>query len=207
MSMSKAQPLYPVVVQDRVTRQVMMLAYANQEALDLTRSTQLAHFYSRSRQRLWKKGETSGNTIHVNEILQDCDGDAYLYLADVTNPVCHRGTASCFAGGERWYPDPLAALDDIVRTRVAENPAEFSYTKSLMEQGLDRLVQKVGEEAVEVVIAALQGEMSPLIGEISDLLYHLAVLTVRMNVPWSRVSEELIRRHQSDHQEGRTQSR
>ncbi len=197
MSTSNAQPLYPVIVQDRVTRQVMMLAYANQQALDLTRSTKLAHFYSRSRQRLWKKGETSGNTVTVRDILRDCDGDAYLYLADVAHPVCHRGTASCFGNGERWRPDPLVALDDIVRTRLDENPVDFSYTKSLMDKGLDRLVQKVGEEAVEVVIAALKGETPPLVGEISDLLYHLAVLTVRLDVPWRDVSDELIRRHQA----------
>lgn len=193
----EGEQLYPVVVQDLQTRQVMMLAYANQQALDLTRSTQLAHFYSRSRQRLWKKGETSGNTVRVYEVLADCDQDAFLYLAEATHPVCHRGTASCFAEGERWRADPLVGLDQIVRRRLEEDSSGFSYTKSLMEGELSRLVQKVGEEAVEVVIAALQDDTPSLVGEVSDLLYHLAVLAVRLDISWSQVADELARRHQS----------
>ncbi len=194
--------LFPVVVQDRRTRQVLMLGYANAEALDLTRSTGLAHFYSRSRQRLWQKGETSGHVLPVQEILEDCDRDAFLYVADVENPVCHRNTTSCFGNGEALVPDPLVWLVETVHDRLSQAPDPASYTQKLVQGDPARLVQKVGEESVEVVIAALArdqtGEGKPeLVGEISDLMYHLTVLMERLDVSLTDIATELKRRHMS----------
>ncbi|MCY0877926.1 MAG: phosphoribosyl-ATP diphosphatase [Firmicutes bacterium] len=193
-------PLYPVVVQDQASGQVVMVAYANPEALALTRETGLAHFYSRSRQRLWKKGETSGHIIPVNEVVADCDGDAFLYRAAVIHPACHRNTYSCFGEGAREPLDPWRRLRQIVRDRLAGEPDASSYTWRLMGEPLGRLVQKVGEEAVEVVISAMatsQGT-SPapeLVGELVDLFYHLAVLAERMGVSDTLLATEVARRH------------
>lgn len=198
---STEEALYPVVVQDRKSRQVLMLGYANQTALALTRETGLAHFYSRSRQRLWKKGETSGHVLPVEKILTDCDGDAFLYLADAENPVCHRNTPSCFGTGEAWNAAPLALVDNIVRERLSGAKDPASYTWSLIEGELARLIQKVGEEAVEVVIAACFADRSedkdrgPLVAEIADLLYHLVVMMARLDVSLGDVANEFVQRH------------
>lgn len=190
----------PVVVQDRRSRQVLTLAYANQEALELTRTTGLAHFYSRSRNRLWKKGETSGHVLPVVAILEDCDQDAWLYIADQLHPACHRNTASCFGAGDALAPDPLVWLDAIVRDRVNQPPDPDSYTQTLMRGDPARILQKIGEEAVEVAIAGMQrslgrGSGDDLVNEMADLLYHLSVAAVRLDLSWDSVVQELSRRH------------
>ena len=187
--------LFPVVVQDRTSRQIMMLAYANERAIQLTQSTGLAHFYSRSRQRLWQKGETSGHIVPVAEILWDCDQDALIYLADTPHPVCHRNTPSCFGDGNRWPIDPLLGLSAIVQERIGEESSAPSYTRSLYQGDPHRLAQKLGEESIEVVIAALTSNPAELVGEISDLLYHLTVLMARHNISVAQVADELWRRH------------
>jgi phosphoribosyl-ATP pyrophosphohydrolase/phosphoribosyl-AMP cyclohydrolase len=193
-----AGPLYPVVVQDQATGQVVMVAYANAEALALTRETGLAHFYSRSRERLWKKGETSGHIIPVEQVEADCDGDAFLYRASVIHPACHRNTFSCFGAGTRESQDPWRALRQIVSERLAQGRDASSYTWQLTEGPLERLVQKVGEEAVEVVISVLAADGQPareVVGELVDLFYHLAVLLQRVGVSDDMIADEIHRRH------------
>lgn len=176
-----------------------MLAYATDEALQLTRSTGFAHFYSRSRNRLWKKGETSGHVLPVVQVMEDCDQDAWLYIVDQVHPACHRNTVSCFGSGEAWAPDPLIWLDAVVRMRIRQPPDPDSYTQQLAHGAPGRLLQKVGEEAVEVVVAGMQvhqgdGARNELAAEMADLLYHLTVAAVRLDVPWGMVMEELRRR-------------
>ncbi|MCH9652012.1 MAG: bifunctional phosphoribosyl-AMP cyclohydrolase/phosphoribosyl-ATP diphosphatase HisIE [Deltaproteobacteria bacterium] len=190
--------LVPVVVQDAVGGAVLMLAYANQESLSLTLGTGYAHFWSRSRQELWKKGETSGNLLEVVEILVDCDRDALLMRAHPAGPTCHQNTRSCFE------PNPvgleLGWLRRVLEERSKASP-EDSYTARLLARGLPRIAQKVGEEAVESVIAALtqEGEeRGELVGEVSDLLYHLNLLLLAKGVEPQEVAEELRRRHRKE---------
>lgn len=190
--------LVPVVVQDAVGGAVLMLAFANQEALSLTLGTGYAHFWSRSRQKMWKKGETSGNLLEVVEILVDCDRDALLMRAHPAGPTCHENTRSCFE------PNPAALelgwLRRVLEERSAASPEE-SYTARLLARGLPRIAQKVGEEAVETVIAALtqEGEeRRELVGEVSDLLYHLNLLLLAKGVEPQEVAEELRRRHRKE---------
>lgn len=171
-----------------------MVAHATAEAVSLTQTTGWAHFYSRSRQRLWKKGETSGHTLKVADIVEDCDADALLYLVDREHPVCHRNTVSCFGDGSPISPDPLAWLFDLVERRRSGPPDPQSYTQSLAADP-SRAAQKVGEEAVEVVVAAMRHDSRELTGEIADLLYHLAVLMHIHDVAPSQVGQELLRRH------------
>lgn len=191
--------LVPVVVQDAGSGAVLMLAYANREAVDLTLSTGEAHFWSRSRQALWRKGETSGNTLRVLEVTADCDGDALLVRALPAGPACHRGTRSCFE------PNParleLGWLAGVLESRQGTDPAA-SYTARLLAGGIERIAQKVGEEGVETAIAAvsaaLRGETEgrkALTGEAADLLYHLLVLLLASGVDPSEVGGELLRRH------------
>ena len=196
MSSLESGALLPVVVQDRLSRQVLMVAFANDEAVRLTRTTGWAHFYSRSRGRLWKKGETSGHVLRVHTILEDCDQDALIYLATARYPVCHNNTASCFGNGSAWRPDPLVWLADVVQERLSGPKDRESYTQKLAESP-ERAAQKVGEEAVEVAIAAVSRNRSAVVAEVSDLLYHLAVLMATQNVSWESVTDELVGRHSS----------
>lgn len=200
LSVSREIRLNPVIVQDLRSAQVLMLAYANDEALELTRSTGLAHFFSRSRKCLWKKGETSGHVLPVVQILEDCDQDAWLYVVDRVHPVCHRNTASCFGSGEAWTPDPLKWIDTVIRTRISQPQDPDSYTQQLAHGDPGRILQKVGEEAVEVAIAGMKASQTEqfrgeLVAEMADLLYHLSVAAVRLDVSWSMVMGELSRRH------------
>lgn len=194
--------LWPVIVQDVTSRQVLMLAYTNSEALDFTENTGLAHFYSRSRQKLWKKGESSGHVLPVVRVQHDCDQDAYLYWVKSDNPACHRNTRSCFGDGRELLPDPLVYLNEVVLDRLTGERDVASYTQSLYSGEVPRLIQKVGEEALEVVIAASyldsreQGKVR-VVEEVSDLLYHLTVLLARQNIGLDDVTEELKRRHAS----------
>ncbi|MEN3007682.1 bifunctional phosphoribosyl-AMP cyclohydrolase/phosphoribosyl-ATP diphosphatase HisIE [Pseudothermotoga sp.] len=198
--------LKPVVVQEARTKEVLMLAYANEEALNLTKETGFAHFYSRSRQRIWRKGEESGNTMRVVQIFEDCDKDALLYLVDfpIEKVACHTGNRSCFFNsiyGEGTKSDVqfLEKLYRIVQQRKSKMP-ESSYTAKLFRKGLDEIVKKVGEEAIEVIVAAKSSDEEHFINEVADLIYHLTVLMVEKNVEWSKIIEELQDRHEKSSQ-------
>ncbi|MFP5289214.1 MAG: bifunctional phosphoribosyl-AMP cyclohydrolase/phosphoribosyl-ATP diphosphatase HisIE [Thermoanaerobaculia bacterium] len=184
--------LLPVVVQDAGSGAVLMLAFANREAVELTLSTGEAHFWSRSRQSLWRKGETSGNTLTVVDITTDCDGDALLVRALPAGPACHRGTRTCFE------PSParleLGWLAAVLEERRNADPAS-SYTARLLQAGIERIAQKVGEEGVETAIAAVAGRKDGVVSESADLLYHLLVLLQASGVEPGEVAEELLRRH------------
>lgn len=166
------EKLLPVVVQDYLTGQVLMLAYMNQEALVKTLETGETWFWSRSRQELWHKGATSGNTQKVLNLSLDCDQDTLLAQVDPQGPACHLGTESCFNEGSDLFLDNLRK---IIHTRYEERP-EGSYTTYLFDQGLDKILKKVGEEAAEVIIAAKNPTKKELAQESADLLYHLFVL-------------------------------
>ena len=192
--------LVPVIAQDASTGEVLMLAYANREAVEETTKTGEAHYYSRSRGKLWRKGATSGNTQRVIEVHLDCDGDALLYRVESRGPACHTGERSCFfirlTGDEdEKAPDlgrTLSRLAGKIAGRHHEMP-EDSYTAKLLERGTGYISQKVGEEAVEVVVAALEGER--LAEESADLLYHLLVLLEERGVGVEEVAKVLDERH------------
>jgi len=191
--------LVPVIAQDAKTNEVLTLAYANQEAVEKTVATGEAHYYSRSRSELWRKGETSGNTQRIVEVRLDCDGDALLYRVEPRGPACHTGERSCFftpvyrEGGE--VPNlgqTLTRLAGTIAGRHEEMP-QGSYTAKLFQRGTGYAAQKVGEEAVEVVVAALEGEK--LAEETADLLYHLLVLLEERGVKPEEVARVLDERH------------
>jgi phosphoribosyl-AMP cyclohydrolase / phosphoribosyl-ATP pyrophosphohydrolase len=195
--------LVPVVAQESRTGDVLMVAFANREALERTAATGQAHYYSRSRAALWRKGETSGHAQAVREIRLDCDGDAVLYRVDQAGPACHTGARTCFStavqadGGTAAGEDPgahlLTRLAATIAARAAERPAG-SYTVGLLDRGLPKISQKVGEEAVEVVVAANAEEPERLASEAADLLYHLLVLLQARGVPLDAVWKELAHR-------------
>lgn len=195
----------PVVAQDKDTGDVLTLAYANEEAVEKTLETGEAHFYSRSRKELWRKGATSGNTQRVVEVRLDCDGDALLYRVEPRGPACHTGERTCFYTTLAGEGVGVAASDEhpgfgamterlagVIAERHREMP-EGSYTASLFERGTGRLAQKVGEEAVEVVIAALTNER--VAEEAADLVYHLLVLLEERGVGVEEVAKVLSDRH------------
>jgi phosphoribosyl-ATP pyrophosphohydrolase/phosphoribosyl-AMP cyclohydrolase len=198
-----ADGLVPVVAQESRSGDVLMLAFANREALERTAATGQAHYYSRSRAGLWRKGETSGHEQSVREIRIDCDGDAVLYRVDQTGPACHTGARTCFstavgpdgqtAPGEDPGAHLLARLAATIATRAVARPAG-SYTVQLLDRGVPRIAQKVGEEAVEVVVAANAEEPERLASEAADLLYHLLVLLQARGVPLDAVLKELAHR-------------
>lgn len=191
--------LYPVVVQHARSLQILMSAYADGDALALTRTTGRAHFYSRSRQALWDKGLTSGNVLQVTEIIPDCDSDSFIYLVEGDNPACHRGTVSCFDNTPFAGPNPLARLQEYIAQRRDASP-DTSYTAQLLQAPLEKLLKKVGEEAIEVIVAAAADTQTPgadLLWESCDLLYHLSVLLARSGISLIDVDQELKRRHGS----------
>ena len=190
--------LAPVVVQDAQTGQVLMLAYANAEAIAKTEETGEAHFWSRSRQELWHKGATSGNTQRVVDIRMDCDGDALLYRVQPAGPACHTGHTTCFyrtLSGNQVTDEQavLAKLEAIIADRRA-HPREGSYTAKLFAAGEDEIVKKVGEEAIEVVVAAKGETDERLVYELADLVYHTLVLLAGRGLAWADVEAELARR-------------
>jgi phosphoribosyl-ATP pyrophosphohydrolase/phosphoribosyl-ATP pyrophosphatase len=200
-----AEPsLLPVIVQHARSGEVLMLGYMNEEALTATRTSGFVTFYSRSRQRLWQKGETSGHTLHVVEILQDCDGDALLILAEPAGPTCHTGRPSCFfrdlSESEVNGPLPavaiLARLADRIHDRRDTDPAT-SYTARLLHGGIDRIGKKIGEEAAELIIAAKNGNPAEIAYELADLIYHSLVLLEQQGVTTEAVWAELTRRYQA----------
>lgn len=188
---AKMGGLIPAIVQDR-SAMIRMLGYMNCEALEVTLRTGLVTFYSRSKSRLWVKGETSGNRLRLCELSADCDGDALLVTADAEGPTCHFGTRSCFG----QHPGPFfpKALEDIVELHARQDPSG-SYTARLFEAGIKRIAQKVGEEGVETALAAMSGDADELIAEAADLTFHLMVLLKASGRNWAEVDVELERRH------------
>lgn len=191
----KCGGLVPAIIQDATTKVVLMLGYMNEEALQKTQETGLVTFFSRSRQCLWTKGETSGNYLHLVDIKVDCDNDTLLVQAKPDGPTCHKGTDTCW--GEENRPNPLlflSELSDFIEKRHEEMP-EGSYTTSLFKDGLNRMAQKVGEEALELVIEATNGTNERLIYEGSDMLYHLIVLLTSKGLRIEDMAKELMERH------------
>ena len=187
-----ADGLLPVIVQDAVTLKVLMLGYMNREAFDLTQQTGHVTFYSRTRQCLWTKGETSGHYLNVVSLYADCDADTLLIKANPIGPTCHRGTTACFDTPED--EGFVRRLAGIVARRHREMP-EGSYTTRLFIKGVKKIAQKVGEEAVESVVEAVDGNRDRFIYEASDLVYHLLVLLEQMNVSVEDIERELALRH------------
>lgn len=184
--------LMPVIVQDPRTSKVLMLGFMNADALEQTRSTSRVTFYSRSKKRLWTKGETSGNFLDLDNILVDCDRDALLINAVPEGPVCHSGSDTCFDETNK-NGDFLFALESVIKDRK-KNPREDSYTSKLFAKGVDKIAQKVGEEAVELVIEAKNSNDELLRSEAADLLYHLLVLLVEKEVELRSVIGKLEQR-------------
>jgi len=188
-----AAGLIPVVAQDRGSGDVLMVAYANVAALVRTAETGFAHFWSRSRQALWKKGETSGHTLRVVEVRADCDKDALLYLVEPEGPACHMGLRTCFGEDS---PTAAGMLEEVARVVAARAQAapEGSYTARLLAQGQDQVLKKIGEEATEVVLAAKGQSDERLAEEAADLLFHLLVALHQRSLPLARVMDVLKER-------------
>jgi phosphoribosyl-ATP pyrophosphohydrolase/phosphoribosyl-AMP cyclohydrolase len=195
--LSDARPafdgLLPVVVQDADSGEVLMLAYANDAALAATERTGEAHFWSRSRDELWRKGATSGNVLHVVDMATDCDADAIRYRVRAVGPACHTGSRSCFPAPAARFD--LPGLEEVVRARASADPVE-SYTARLLATGRRRPAEKVVEEAGEVAVAALVGTDEELAGEAADLLYHLLVSLRSRGISLAQVEDVLSSRHQ-----------
>jgi phosphoribosyl-ATP pyrophosphohydrolase/phosphoribosyl-AMP cyclohydrolase len=187
--------LIPAIVQDAATREVLTLAYMNRESLARTLETKQTWFWSRSRNELWHKGETSGNTQEVIQVALDCDRDALIVLVKPAGPACHTGAVSCFdtGTGPRALGPLLDQLYELIESRERERPAG-SYTTYLFNEGLDKILKKVGEESAETIIAAKNDDDARLTAEASDLLYHLLVLLVARGLSLADVAEELASR-------------
>ncbi|AZT90237.1 bifunctional phosphoribosyl-AMP cyclohydrolase/phosphoribosyl-ATP diphosphatase HisIE [Caldicellulosiruptor changbaiensis] len=190
--------LIPVVVQDFNTNEILMLAYMNKESINLTIETGYMHYFSRSRNKIWKKGETSGNFQKVKALYLDCDGDAILAIVEQTGVACHTGSKTCFftnifGEDKKSKVDILFKLIETINDRK-KNKVEGSYTCYLFEKGLDKILKKVGEEATEVVIAAKNGSKEEVIYEVSDLIYHLSVLLSYFDMDWSDIFKSLEQR-------------
>lgn len=191
----KGNGLIPAIIQDIDTRKFLMLGYMNKESYEQTLQTKKVTFFSRSRNCLWVKGETSGNYLHLKEIKCDCDNDALLILVKPEGPVCHKGTDTCWGeNNERNALAFLSELQDFINDRKQKMP-ENSYTTSLFKDGINRIAQKVGEEALETVIEAVNGTNERLVYEGADLLYHLIVLLAEKNLRIENLAQELESRH------------
>lgn len=193
--------LIPAVVVDHYTKEVLTLAYMNSESLDVTMKKGLTCFYSRSRQKLWLKGESSGNFQHVVDITADCDCDALVVEVVKDGPACHTGEESCFHN-PLWQSDTLKqfsyeGLYELIKGRKT-SPKEGSYTTYLFEKGIDKILKKVGEESTEVIVAGKGGSREETVFEIADLIYHLTVLMVEMGISVRDVTAELEKRHVVD---------
>jgi phosphoribosyl-ATP pyrophosphohydrolase/phosphoribosyl-AMP cyclohydrolase len=188
--------LVPVIIQDDITQKVLMLGYMNQDAYRKTVEDQKVTFYSRSRQKLWTKGETSGNELLVKKIILDCDQDTLLIKAEPTGPVCHTGKDTCFEEANDRIADFLYTLEKIITNRKKSSP-EGSYTAKLFASGLNKITQKVGEESTEVVIAALNEVDEAFKAEVADLIYHLLVLLSAKGITLREINSVLFNRHKS----------
>ena len=194
INFNKLNGLVPAVIQEPTGGKVLMTGFMNQEALDITLQTGKVTFFSRSRNTLWTKGETSGNFLLVKKIMEDCDNDTLLIYAQPVGPVCHTGSPTCFdedPGPELAF---LAQLETVIQGRKGQSP-ETSYTARLFEKGLPRIAQKVGEEAVECVIEAMKGDKEKFKEEAADLLYHLIVLLAEQDMELKDVVKVLEGRH------------
>ena len=193
--------LIPAIVVDSVSKEVLTLAYMNKESLKITMEKNLTCFYSRSRQELWLKGETSGNYQHVVSITADCDKDALTVVVEPDGPACHTGATSCFYNDVYQNPDKknfsLDALIKLIEGRKIEK-TEGSYTTYLFEKGLDKILKKVGEECTEVIIAGKADDKKETIYEIADLTYHVLVLMIQMGISLEDIHKELASRHVID---------
>lgn len=195
----KTGGLIPAIVQDAASGRVLMLGYMNREALDASLTSDKATFFSRSKQRLWEKGESSGNHLAIVSIAADCDNDTLLVRASPAGPTCHLGTQSCFGDADERFAFP-ASLETIVAERASADPAT-SYTARLRAEGIKRISQKVGEEGVETALAAATGDVAECISETADLVYHLTVMLGAIGRDWAAVEAELARRHAKDRTE------
>jgi phosphoribosyl-ATP pyrophosphohydrolase/phosphoribosyl-AMP cyclohydrolase len=191
--------LLPAIVQDYQTGRVLMLGFMNQQALDKTISSKQVTFFSRSKQRLWTKGETSGHVLQLVDVHVDCDNDTLLITANPVGPTCHTGTLTCFGDEPLTAAENvsfLSKLEAVIAQRITDKP-EGSYTARIWERGITRMAQKVGEEGVEVALAAVTQEDDRLISESADLLYHLALVLKGRNLSLTDVVRELEQRHKS----------
>lgn len=192
LNFEKSQGLIPCIVQDANTRMVLMLGYMNREALDKTLAEKRLTFFSRTKQRLWTKGETSGNYLNLVEVTTDCDQDTLLFKANPTGPTCHTGNDTCFS--EKNEDVGLAFLESIIQERK-RNPKSGSYTNQLLDSGINKMAQKVGEEAVELVIEAKDNNKELFLGEAADLMYHYLVLLIAKGFKLDDVLRVLRSRH------------
>jgi len=194
--------LIPAIVVDAVTKRVLTLAYMNRESLEISMEKELTCFWSRSRQELWLKGETSGNYQHIVSITADCDGDALVVMVEKDGPACHLGTDSCFEAplfqSEQRQEFSYEGLMELLRGRNETRP-EGSYTTYLFEKGLDKILKKIGEECTEVIIAAKAQDRKETVYEIADLAYHVMVLMTQAGISLEEIHRELASRHVIDH--------
>lgn len=194
--------LIPAIVTDAITKKVLTVAYMNKESLKISMKKGLTCFWSRSRQELWLKGESSGNFQHIVSITADCDNDALLVMVEKEGPACHLGTDSCFTKpvyeSEERHEFSYQGLMDLIEGRKIDKK-EGSYTTYLFEKGLDKILKKVGEESTEVIIAAKDNDKKETIYEIADLAYHVMVLMIEMGISLEDIHKELASRHVIDH--------
>ena len=197
-----ANGLIPAVVVDAVTKKVLTVAYMNEESLKISMEKGLTCFWSRSRQELWLKGETSGNYQHIVSITADCDNDALVVMVEKDGPACHKGTDSCFTNtvweSEDLHEFSYESLIKLIEGRKIDKQ-EGSYTTYLFEKGMDKILKKVGEESTEVIVAAKNNDKKETIYEISDLAYHVTVLMIEMGISLEDIHRELASRHVIDH--------
>lgn len=194
LDFSKLNGLIPAIIQEPVGGKVLMTGFMNEEALRITKETGKVTFYSRTRQTIWTKGETSGNFLFVKEIFEDCDQDTLLVYAEPSGVVCHTGDPTCFHEDHGPQLDFIRHLQHLIHDRKGQSP-ESSYTARLFEKGTARIAQKVGEEAVETVIEAMKGDNEKMKEEAADLIYHLLVLLSEKNMDFKDVVEVLKNRH------------
>ena len=190
----KQNGLVPAIIQDAATQKVLMLGYMDREAFEKTQQEKMVRFFSRSKNRLWTKGETSGNFMHVQQILVDCDQDTILVKATPVGPVCHTGADTCFDEKNAPNASFLNHLQQVVRQRKTASP-DASYTAKLFAKGINKIAQKVGEEAVEIVIEAKDDNKDLFLGEAADLMFHFLVLLEAKGVDLNEVMEVLRQRH------------
>ena len=194
--------LIPAIVVDSITKRVLTLAYMNRESLAISMEKELTCFYSRSRQALWLKGETSGNYQHIVSITADCDKDALVVVVEPEGPACHLGTTSCFENpvfqSDDRHEFSYQGLMNLIEGRKTEKK-EGSYTTYLFEKGLDKILKKVGEECTEVIIAAKDNDRAETIYEVADLAYHVMVMMIQMGISLEDIHKELASRHVIDH--------
>ena len=194
--------LIPAIIVDSISKKVLTLAYMNRESLEISIKEEKTCFWSRSRNELWRKGETSGNYQHIVSITADCDNDALVVVVEPDGPACHKGTFSCFENpvweSEERHEFSLQSLMDMLVGRKIEKK-EGSYTTYLFEKGIDKILKKVGEESTEVIIAGKANDKAETIYEIADLAYHVMVLMIEMGIDLSDIHRELASRHVIDH--------